>query len=255
MNEIATTRLSAPASILGQRLAQVPLGGIIRPGIKILSQAAQQNDTARGLYDRGCAEGKSFDAIEKEIRQAVPSLKSPLRPANVPYFSARRADFPMPELADLLLEKHGEVREDGIFRLYRFPAIFAADAWEQLMPHGLQVWAAGKRKYWSDDNGVRRCKTYGAVPKDAAGRVIRRSAVARWWTGPSSEDSASPNSARNTRTANATWTRTVVHRSRVADDEPGRAADPQLLQHGSHPPAAAARGAHARWAAVGLPAG
>ncbi len=60
-------------------------------------------------------------------------------------------------------------------RLYRFPVIFAADAWELLMPHTLQVWAAGKRKFWAeyDDSGVRRCKTYAAVPKDATGRVIR----------------------------------------------------------------------------------
>ncbi|HET9644629.1 MAG TPA: hypothetical protein VFP68_15045, partial [Burkholderiaceae bacterium] len=115
------------------------------------------------------------ETIENEIRQAVPSLKNPLRPTNVPYFSVRRADFPMPELADLLLQKYGEAREDGVRRLYRFPVIFATDTWELLMPHNLQVWAAGKRKYWAeyDEAGVRHCKTYAAVPKDATGRVIR----------------------------------------------------------------------------------
>ncbi len=179
MNQLAAPLPAAagvPTTILGQRpTMQVPIGGVIRPGIKILTQAAQQNDAARAIYERGCAEGKDFDTIEHEIRQAVPSLKSPLRPANVPYFVARRGDFPMPELADLLLDKYGETREDGVRRLYRFPVIFAADAWELLMPHTLQVWAAGKRKYWAeyDDAGVRRCKTYAAVPKDAAGRVIR----------------------------------------------------------------------------------
>lgn len=176
MNQLATAPPTTPASILGHRPAlQVPIGGVIRPGIKVLTQAAQQNDAARAIYERGCTEGKGFDTIESEIRQAAPSLKSPLRPANVPYFSARRGDFPMPDLADLLLEKYGEAREDGVRRLYRFPVIFAADSWELLMPHNLQVWAAGKRKYWAeyDDHGVRRCRTYAAVPKDAAGRVIR----------------------------------------------------------------------------------
>jgi hypothetical protein len=178
MNHIAMPQPAAavPSSILGQRPAmQVPVGGVIRPGIKILTQAAQQNDTARDIYERGCAEGKDFDTIEDEIRKAVPALKSALRPANVPYFVARRADFPMPELADMLLDKYGEAREDGVRRLYRFPVIFAADSWELLMPHTLQVWAAGKRKFWAqyDECGVRRCKTYAAVPKDAAGRVIR----------------------------------------------------------------------------------
>jgi hypothetical protein len=172
----AAPSATVPTTILGQRPAvQMPIGGVIRPGIKILTQAAQQHDAARAIYERGCAEGKDFDTIERDIQQAVPNLKSPLRPANVPYFVARRGDFPMPELADMLLDKYGEVREDGVRRLYRFPVIFAADAWERLMPHTLQVWAAGKRKFWAeyDDNGVRRCKTYAAVPKDSAGRVIR----------------------------------------------------------------------------------
>ena len=171
----ASTAVSS--SVLGQRAARQvpPIGGVIRPGIKILTQAAQQSDAARAIYERGCAEGLDFDRIEKEIVQAVPQLKNPLRPVNVPYFSARRGDFPMPALADLLVEKYGETREDGVRRLYRFPVIFAVDAWEQLMPHTLQVWAAGKRKFWAeyDEAGVRRCKTYAPVPRDAAGRVIR----------------------------------------------------------------------------------
>jgi len=178
MNQLASMQPSSdvPTSILGQRAAtQVPIGGVIRPGIKVLTQAAQQNDAARAIYERGCAEGKDFDTIEREIRQAAPNLKNPLHPANVPYFSVRRGDFPMPELADRLLEMYGQEREDGVRRLYRFPAIFVADAWEVLMPHNLQVWAAGKRKYWADydTSGDRRCKTYATVPKDSAGHVIR----------------------------------------------------------------------------------
>lgn len=178
MNQLASVRPSAAPSpsLLGSHsVAQVPIGGVIRPGIKVLTQSAQQNETARAIYERGCASGKDFDSIEREIRQAVPSLKSPLHPANVPYFSVRRSDFQMPELADQLLQKYGQVREDGVRRLYRFPVIFVADAWELLMPHHLQVWASGKRKYWAEyeSNGARRCKTYAAVPRDSAGHVIR----------------------------------------------------------------------------------
>ncbi|HYE70941.1 MAG TPA: hypothetical protein VD932_05380 [Aquabacterium sp.] len=172
----AATPVAAATTILGQRATvQMPNGGVIRPGIRILTQAAQESDTARAIYERGCAEGKDFDTIDNEIRQAVPGLKNPLRPANVPYFVARRGDFPMPGLADMLLDKYGETRDDGVRRLYRFPVIFTADAWELVMPHTLQVWAAGKRKFWAeyDDDGVRRCKTYAAVPKDSTGRVIR----------------------------------------------------------------------------------
>lgn len=179
MNQFAAPQPASTAvstTILGHRsTVQLPIGGVIRPGIKILTQAAQQNDVARAIYERGCSEGKEFDTIEREIQQAVPNLKSPLRPSNVPYFVARRGDFPMPELADMLLDKYGEAREDGVRRLFRFPVIFAADSWELLMPHTLQVWAAGKRKFWADydDRGERRCKTFAAVPKDASGRVIR----------------------------------------------------------------------------------
>ncbi len=104
MNQLAAPQppSAAPSTtvsttILGQRPAvQLPIGGVIRPGIKILTQAAQQNDAARAIYERGCSEGKDFDAIERDIQQAVPNLKSPLRPANVPYFVARRGDFPCP---------------------------------------------------------------------------------------------------------------------------------------------------------------
>ena len=61
----ASTSTTVATTILGQRpTVQMPIGGVIRPGIKILTQAAQQHDAARAIYERGCAEGKDFDAIE-----------------------------------------------------------------------------------------------------------------------------------------------------------------------------------------------
>lgn len=63
MNQLAAPLPAAagvPTTILGQRpTMQVPIGGVIRPGIKILTQAAQQNDAARAIYERGCAEGRT----------------------------------------------------------------------------------------------------------------------------------------------------------------------------------------------------
>jgi hypothetical protein len=127
----------------------------------------------------------------------------------------------------MLLDKYGERREDGVRRLYRFPVIFAADAWELLMPHTLQVWAAGKRKFWAeyDDSGVRRCKTYAAVPKDATGRVIRlfggRKVVDRPDFGARRPGAlpALPGAPVQPRCAAA-----FVHRAGPADSEPDRAA-------------------------------
>ena len=55
----------------------------------------------------------------------------------------------MPELADLILEKFGEERDDGVRRLYRIPVVFRADVWQSIMPHALMCYGASQLKYWS----------------------------------------------------------------------------------------------------------
>src|SRR5258706_6167720 len=110
MTQLATLipgggQVSTTPTVLGKKTAQLPIGGTIRPGIKILTRDAEKHPKAREIYDAGKKLGKSFEKISTEITAAVPALHHPLRPTNVPYFSARAGNFPMPWIAGLLLTK------------------------------------------------------------------------------------------------------------------------------------------------------
>ncbi len=160
-------------SIINQSPLRVPIGGRIRPGIMVLTRAAEQNQRAVAIFERGVADGKSFEQIELEVKAAVPDLKKPLVPKNTPYFTVRRGDFANPDLAETILSKYGEDRGDGVVRLYRFPVVFAADQWQYVMPHSLKCYTTAGLKYWSeysDDGRERHCMTYEKVPLDADGR-------------------------------------------------------------------------------------
>jgi hypothetical protein len=157
-----------PHTILGQRPTELPIGGVIRPGIQVLTKSARENPKAVAIYEQGVAAGKDFETIEKEIMAAVPGMKKPLVPKNAPYFTVRRADFPMPELADMILKRFGEDRGDGL-RLYRFPVWFASDAWQQVIPHSLKCYTSRQLKYWSEysaDGRTRFCMTRAPVDID-----------------------------------------------------------------------------------------
>jgi hypothetical protein len=170
---VVGAEVSALPTILGAAPARFPIGGKIRPGIKVLTQAAERNGQARQIYEAGLNAGKSFEEIEAEITRSVPELHYPLVPKNVSYFSARRADFAMPEVADVILDKFGEVRGDGVRRLYRFPVVFPADAWQAIMPHALMCYGANELKYWSaysPDGCERHCMTFARVPVEAGGK-------------------------------------------------------------------------------------
>jgi hypothetical protein len=125
----------------------------------------------------------SFETIERAISEAVPELKTPLIPHNVPWFTVRPDDFPNPEIAKEILTAYGEDRGDGTRRLYRFPVVFPADMWQAVMPHELIAWGANERKFWSEyapDGRVRYCKCYAPVPMDHTGQArSASSAVAR----------------------------------------------------------------------------
>lgn len=170
-NAIVTLSESHPAiaTILGQGKARIPTGGKIRAGIKVLTKRAAEHPVAQDIYARGMAGGQSFDDIERAINQALPELKSALVPKNVPWFSVRPNDFPNPETARQIVNAYGEDRGDGVKRLYRFPVVFPADAWQAVMPHELVAWGASERRYWSEyapDGRVRYCKCYAPVPMD-----------------------------------------------------------------------------------------
>ena len=160
-------------TVLGQRSARIPTAGKIRAGIKVLTRRAQDNAHARDIYQRGIEEGRGFDDIERALAQALPDLQQPLVPKNVPYFTARGADFPNPETARQILDLYGEDRGDGVRRLYRFPVVFPADVWQAVMPHDLVCWGAGEKKFWSEyaaDGRTRLCKCYVPVPQDRTSR-------------------------------------------------------------------------------------
>ena len=179
MNQLSLVSRSQAGlpTIIGATPARFPIGGKIRAGIKVLTQAAARHPEAALIYEAGVKAGNAFDEIETEIARALPELKHPLVPKNVPYFTARRADFAMPEVADLILEKFGEDRGDGVARLYRFPVVFPADAWQAIMPHALMCYGASQLRYWSEyspDGRERYCMTFEPVPVDGNGkRAVR----------------------------------------------------------------------------------
>lgn len=179
MNQLAVRNghQDALPTIIGQTAARFPICGKIRAGIKVLTQAAGRHPEAALVYEAGVRAGKAFEEIEAEITRLVPDLRYPLVPKNVPYFTVRRTDFAMPEVADLILEKFGEERDDGVRRLYRFPVVFPADVWQAIMPHALMCYGASQLKYWSEyspDGRERYCMTFDSVPVDSNGkRTVR----------------------------------------------------------------------------------
>lgn len=168
---------AALPTVLGQRQARIPTGGKIRAGIKVLTKKAAENPKAREIYEQGVASGQSFEQIEKAIAEALPNIKTPLVPKNVPWFTVRAQDFPNPEIAHQILHAYGEDRGDGVKRLYRFPVVFPSDMWQVVMPHELAAWGLSEKRFWSQyspDGRVRHCMCYAAVPRDDSGkRAIR----------------------------------------------------------------------------------
>lgn len=162
----------APTTLLGQGPARIPTGGKIRAGIKVLTKKAAEQPKAKAIYDQGVAAGESFDQIERAIAEALPSLKTPLIPRNVPWFTVRAQDFPNPEIAREILDAYGEDRGEGR-HLYRFPVVFPSDCWQSVMPHELAAWGAHDKHFWSQysaDGRVRHCMRHAPVPVDDTGR-------------------------------------------------------------------------------------
>lgn len=163
-------------TLLGRSAPRIPIGGRIRAGIKILTRKAAEVATAKRIYEEGVAQGRSFDAIEREIVAKCEGLTNPLTPKNVPYFTVRGEDFPNPEIARQIMELYAEDRGDGVRRLYRFPVVFPADAWQNVMPHELVTWTASERRFWSEyseDGQTRYCMTHQPVPVSNGQRTIR----------------------------------------------------------------------------------
>src|SRR6266542_918057 len=97
--QLNATQQAAVPTLIGEAQARFAVGGRIRAGVKVLTTSAAREPTAQAIYDAGVASGKSFDDIEAEITHALPELRHPLVPKNVPYFTVRRGDFALPEVA------------------------------------------------------------------------------------------------------------------------------------------------------------
>lgn len=159
-------------TLLGQGPARIPVGGKIRAGTKVLTSKAAEQPRVKALYDEGVAAGQSFDQIERAIRTAVPGLKTPLIPRNVPWFTVRAQDFSNPALAQQIMQAYGEDRGEG-HHLYRFPVVFPADQWQSVMPHELAAWSTHEKLFWSEysaDGRTRHCMRRAPVPVDDTGR-------------------------------------------------------------------------------------
>ncbi|MCE4369710.1 hypothetical protein [Xanthomonas hortorum] len=169
----------APApvpTVLGQAPARIPTGGKIRAGIMVMTSRAAAMPKVRELYEQGVAAGQSFDQIERAIRAAVPELKHPLVPRNVPWFTVRAQDFPNPETARQILETYGQDRGEGV-KLYRFPVVFPSDQWQVVMPHELAAWGANEKRFWSEygaDGRTRLCMCHAPVPMAPSGKRALR---------------------------------------------------------------------------------
>lgn len=151
-------------SILSERSAQsdhqIKLAGKIRPGIKVLTQTAKKNPVAVQIYADGVRRRLKYSEIEKQIRANTP-IQQPMYPQNTAYFNVSATDFGMPEIAGMVIDLYGEVREDhsNEKQLYRFPVVFHSDSLEEIYPNQLKRYGGepGYESHYGDD-GVRYCR-------------------------------------------------------------------------------------------------
>jgi len=176
MNSLSVQVEQRVPSLVNTATMRVPVGGKVRPGIKILTKAAKQHDAAVRIYSAGVAEGKSFEQIEREISSSVPGLKNPLVMRNVAWFTVRPGDFANPALAKQIMDLYATDLGDGNGRrLYRFPAVFVADDLKVVMPSALRCFTRSELRFWSEygPDRVRYCMTRAPVPRTPEGKVVR----------------------------------------------------------------------------------
>jgi hypothetical protein len=174
MNAVVPLGATPVRSIVEERAPRAPVIGRIRPGIKVLTSAARQNEQAVKLYDELVAAGESFEKIGEEIERRC-RLRNPLAPRNVPYFTCRRSDFTNPDVADEILRLYGEDRGDGL-KLYHLPVTFAFNDWMANIPNEMATWGSHGRKFFSEygADGTRFCKVYAKPERDARAQRAQR---------------------------------------------------------------------------------
>lgn len=174
--------MNAPmkVSVLSTRASnsdqQARLGGKIRAGIKVLTNKAKSNAKAVAIYDDGVNKRLKFSEIEKRIKDET-GLENAMYPRNTPYFNVASSDFGMPEIAQLIVDTYGEVREhDEQKQLYRFPVVFHSDDLNAVYPN--QFKRHGHEPHYEShygEDGVRYCRYLPEVSNEqAAAMRVRR---------------------------------------------------------------------------------
>ena len=162
---------------IGTRPSRIPICGRIRPGIKVLKKEAAKNPDVVKLFEAGVAAGKSYDDIERQIKSAVSAFsdKDVLIPQNAPYFTVLPGDFQNPKVAEQIMDLYGEVREDGVRRLYSLKVIFPVASWQMILPHTLKSYIRNELQYWAEvaPDGTRKCMTHAAVAVNKDGSFVR----------------------------------------------------------------------------------
>ncbi|CAG9254909.1 conserved hypothetical protein [Paraburkholderia unamae] len=174
MNAVVPLAAAPVRSIVEERAPRAPVIGRIRPGIKVLTSAARQNEQAVKLYEQLVSAGESFERIGDEIERRC-RIRNALAPRNVPYFTCRRSDFTNPDVADEILRLYGEDRGDGL-KLYRFPVVFAFNDWMANIPNEMATWGTTGRKFFSEYgvDGTRFCKQYAKPERDTRAQRAQR---------------------------------------------------------------------------------
>lgn len=124
--------------------------GKVRPGIKVLTQAAAKIANAQETYESGINAGLSFEEIELQVSKLPNAPRYPLTPRNVPYFRVLDGDFRTPGAAKTIMDLYGEDRGEGK-HLYGFPVVFHSDSVKSVFSENFECWRGAELLHWSEN--------------------------------------------------------------------------------------------------------
>lgn len=162
-----------------------PIACNISSGIMVLTRSAEHGNKqykiapipeAAKIYADGVASEATWDEIKAALKAAAPNFKkSPLQPANTLYFVFDQARCNIPGIASMVLDKYGEIREDGVKRVYSFPVVFFGADKESISRQGFDAWKMGKHHRWSRvlADGDRHCLSFEELKPDPKARRKR----------------------------------------------------------------------------------
>lgn len=153
---------------------RLPTAGKIRPGVKVLTQAAAKVAGAIECYNKGVADGLSFDTIFAELKKIKGMPNWPLTPKNAPYFTVRQCDFTTDGAAKAIMDRYATVRPgDPEPRLYSFPVIFPSDSLDLIFREQFEAWKASELVRWSEidpESGELMCLRRSSTAPDPQSR-------------------------------------------------------------------------------------